>query len=257
MAAALLDALGWFGRLRFQLVIVESSLELQEKQRKRLGRRARDVVWHSTMECALAGCGDVLVYHNELVDAFPCALLEYRNGVWHEVWIEVDERGLLREVLRPLRRDLLQGREHVALGWSPPIDGQRVEIHASYFRWLNRWLPFCRSLEMLTVDYGGRFPGLYHKRPRGTLRAYLRHLGAGATSPLDHAGRQDITADVNVTDLENIGKSLGLEVVSMCSLADFLRKVPAVRPSATDARLIDPDDAGGSFFVLHQRLMRS
>lgn len=254
MAAALLDALGLSGRMRYRLRVVESSQKLTTLQQERLGKRARFVHWYQDIASALHDCRDVIVFHNELVDAFPCALMEFREDVWQEVFVELHEDGSLHEVLRPARSEILHGWRYAFLGWHPQQNAQRVEIHRTYFDWLAGWLPHCRSLDMLTIDYGGRFPDLYHRRTRGTLRTYLMQMNAGSTNPLDHPGKQDITADVNVTDLEVIGAELGLETRSYSSLAEFLAGVASKKTSIPDARLLDSEDAGGAFFVLHQRL---
>lgn len=253
MAAAVLDALGWVGRRRVHLHIVESSASLVRLQQERLGRHARHVTWHSTISPALDECLHPIVFHNELVDAFPVVVLERRGGCWQEVCVACDGQGMLREVFRPMRPAVSERWQFSALDWQDAPNGQRVELHRSYFDWLLEWVPQCRALDLLTIDYGGTFPALYCRRPGGTLRSYFHHLGAGATAPLDYPGRQDITSDVNFTDLEAAGEVLGLEAVSRMPLAQFL--APAATRSLTpwDARLLDSSDAGGGYLVLHQR----
>ena len=112
---------------------------------------------------------------------------------------------------------------------------------------------------MLTVDYGDLFPQLYHRRPRGTLRAYLRHQRLTGTEVYANMGRQDITADVNFTDLMNWGESLGWETQDFCTQREFLlRHVPATVARATTdpavAHVTDEHGAGGAFKVLVQRV---
>jgi SAM-dependent MidA family methyltransferase len=80
-------------------------------------------------------------------------------------------------------------------------ENQRVEIHESYRHWLAENLTGWKSGAMLTIDYGDTCPQLYHRRPRGTLRAYAHHQrleGAGAYGGF---GQRDLTTDVNFSDL--------------------------------------------------------
>ena len=77
---------------------------------------------------------------------------------------------------------------------------------------------------MLTVDYGATMPGLYHRRPSGSLRAYAHHQRLTGADVYGSFGHRDITADVNFTDLENWGKTLGWKTVSLDTLTDFVRR---------------------------------
>ena len=54
---------------------------------------------------------------------------------------------------------------------------------------------------MLTIDYGGAAEDIYHRRPRGTIRAYLLQHRLEGPAVYENPGRQDLTADVNFTDL--------------------------------------------------------
>jgi SAM-dependent MidA family methyltransferase len=110
---------------------------------------------------------------------------------------------------------------------------------------------------MLTIDYGDTFPDLYHRRPGGTLRAYFHHQRLTGAEVYARAGQQDVTADVNFSDLRRWGEAQGLATIGYGTLASFLREhVPALtreaRRDAVLARLLDPDGAGGAFKVLEQ-----
>ena len=69
-------SLGWAWRWRLSFFMVESSPAMRERQRSALGStKAR---WFTRMEEALDACdGRAMIFHNELLDAFPATLVEW------------------------------------------------------------------------------------------------------------------------------------------------------------------------------------
>ncbi|MBE7158214.1 MAG: SAM-dependent methyltransferase, partial [Rhodospirillales bacterium] len=132
------------------------------------------------------------------------------------------------------------------------------EVFLSYRRWQQEQLAGWRRGRMLTIDYGEEYPALYRRRMRGTLRAYCRQMRFEGDEVYARPGRQDLTADVNFTDLRHWGDELGLTVASYGSQADFLRRwLPqaTLRNVSRDrhlAALLDSDGAGGAFKALEQ-----
>jgi SAM-dependent MidA family methyltransferase len=103
---------------------------------------------------------------------------------------------------------------------------------------------------MLTIDYGDEMPALYRRRPRGTLRAYFHHQRFEGVEVWHRFGRQDITADVNFTDLRAWTERLGWRTRALETQADFLAAHGAVHAGLHDAALADHTGAGGAFKVL-------
>lgn len=248
LAAAVLRHLGWWRRRRTRLHIVETSLPLREQQQAAL--RGRSVSWHDTLAGALRACGGrALIYHNELVDAFPPRVLERTPGGWREVALEHGEHGW-REVLVESAR--LPESSALRRPWPP---GQRVEIFESYRRWLEKGAPHWREGAMLTLDYGDTIGSLYHRRPRGTLRGYLLHQRQEGPDVYSNPGRQDITADVNFTDLVAWGERLGWKTVALETQRAFLLRHAPSAAGDRDQRtacLLDPHGMGGAVRVLEQ-----
>ena len=87
--------------------------------------------------------------------------------------------------------------------------------------------------------------------PEGTLRAYSHHQRITGKAVYQSPGKQDITADVNFTDLITWGKQDGLEIDSIMTQREYL--TPHVSKSAEDQFLIHPDGAGSAFKVLLQQ----
>jgi SAM-dependent MidA family methyltransferase len=223
-------ALGWWARRRFTFHIVETSPVLRQVQQKKLRSKA---TWHSDLQSALASAqGHAFIYHNELLDAFPATLVQWSapERRWLEVWVP--------EQLHPHELD---ASHYSALRHTAFADRQRCELHPSVRGWLHQWTPHWKRGAMLTIDYGDEFPQLYHRRPHGTLRAYLLHQRLTGTDIYASPGRQDITADINFTDYTTWLRDLGFAQVSQQTLAEFLQARSA------PAQLADPEGAGTAF----------
>jgi SAM-dependent MidA family methyltransferase len=246
-------ALGWWMRRRLRFHIVESSPVLRERQQRR--GDLSGVTWHAQMAEALQACdGRALIFHNELLDAFPVILAEWqvKTAEWQEVWVLSRDGTVRGEDLRPLRlREDQQPWFSALREWTPKTPPaaprQRVELAAAAREWLRAWASAWRSGWMLIVDYGDGFPALYHRRPRGTLRAYLMHQRIEGPGVYTNPGRQDITADVNFTDLRAWCEALGWREVSFETQSDFLQRMGIAAHDHAGHRLADSADAGGAF----------
>jgi SAM-dependent MidA family methyltransferase len=163
--------------------------------------------------------------------------VQWQNGLWHEVWVP--------EQLHPHQLD---SAHFSALRHTTFKDGQRCELHPSIRDWLHHWTPHWKGGSMLSIDYGDDFPQLYHRRPHGTLRAYLLHQRLTGTDLYANPGRQDITADINFTDYAAWLLELGLEPTTQQNLAEFLQ------PHNASSQLLDAEGAGTAFkCLIHRR----
>ena len=240
--------LPWPTRWRTRLHLVETSAPLRELQQKRLGRRAR---WHARPEEMLDACrGRAVVFSNELVDAFPVRRFQLTDGGWREMAVVFDPPAAPREIL--LEDGDLPASSVFAQTY--PC-GQRVEAHDFYREWLTGWLPRWRAGRMLTIDYGDTVETLYHRRPGGTLRGYLMQQRVEGADCYLNIGRQDLTADVNFTDLTE-WSAPWTETRELRTLGEFIAPF-ADGGSAADRALADGLGAGGAFRVLEQRCLSS
>jgi len=209
-------------RLRTRLHLVESSPTLAVRQKDLLKTLA---VYHSDIHSALDACrGKAVIYSNELVDAFPVRLFHRTEDEWREVALASQGSGI-KEVLLPsgkLPPSSIFKQELAA--------GQRIEVHESYRLWLESWLPLWKKGEMLTIDYGDTAERLYHRRPRGSIRAYLLHQRIEGEAVYTNPGLQDITADVNFTDLDKWSAPWA-ETIGIENFADFIRSFVASQNS--------------------------
>lgn len=257
LAEALLESLGWLQRGGLQYHMVEVSPVLRRIQADRLERFG--VSHHDSMTEALRACdGRALIFSNELVDAFPCRRICWDGRGWREIMVDINSDGSLSEVFSPkaLPSDLfdccaLRDRD----SWEP---GQRVEIHPSYREWFLEWRPHWHSGALLLIDYGDLYPKLYFRRPEGTLRAYHRHDTYSGVDIYRRIGRQDLTADVNFSDLIRWGEQAGLRIENYQTQREFLLQTfPrfAANPSTLSeeaAFIMDEEGMGTAFKVLCQ-----
>ena len=243
LAAAVLKFLPWRVRWKTRLQLVETSTPLAERQHKLLGNRA---TWHRSMIDALKACGgDAVIYSNELVDAFPVRRYQKTTAGWQELAVHFDDRKLPCESLlppAPLPDSCGFLESH------PP--GQWIEVHDSYRRHLAEWMPSWKSGRMLTIDYGAQVETLYHRRPRGTIRAYLLQQRLEGADIYANPGRQDLTADVNFTDLMHWSQPWVREQRVM-DFSEFIHS--STLPNQVDHHLADPIGAGSAFLALIQQ----
>lgn len=249
LARTVLRRFGWFRRLRTDYRIVESSPLLREHQRKLLGRHG--VRWHGSVKEALEALGGhALIFSNELVDAFPCCLFQKTTEGWKELGVTLSPGGALSECFVG---DTLHDRWFETFSGFP--DGQRVERHDSYREWLKTWAGSWRAGSLLTVDYGDLAPTLYERRPTGSLRAYWKHRRLTGREIYARFGKQDLTADVNFSDLLQWGEDLGWINRPLMTQGEFLQIWCAGGDDVSwdrDRFLDSPDGAGEAFRVLEQ-----
>ncbi|QYY36781.1 SAM-dependent methyltransferase [Ruficoccus sp. ZRK36] len=197
-----------------------------------------------TLAQALELCdGRALIYSNEFVDAFPAVQLAWRKDDWREIYVGVDD-GEPHEWSKPLLRGI------DADAPTRVREDLRIFVHPSYHAWLRRSLSRLKLGAVLTIDYGKAYPST-------ECRAYRRHERLEGMDIFAHMGEQDVTCDVNFTDLRRWGEQLGLRTRGMGSQAEFLEKwVPdlaeRVQASPAAAFVADPFGAGGAFYVLEQ-----
>lgn len=234
--------LPWRMRWQTRLHLVERSMPLAARQRELLGTRA---TWHPTLPAALAACdGAAVIYSNELADAFPVRRFENTLDGWREIAVRQTSRGWEELMVEP------GPLPHASALTSPWPVGQRVEVGDAYRQWLISWLPLWNRGRMLTIDYGASIETLYHRRPRGTLRAYRFHERLEGLAIYENPGHQDLTADVNFSDLIAWSRPWA-ETRRLENLAAFLRS--ELGPDAAqDSRLLEPGGAGDAFQILEQ-----
>jgi SAM-dependent MidA family methyltransferase len=213
----------------------------------------------------------LLLFSNELFDAFPFARLVRRGEDLHELFVREWEEGL-------------DWNEYEApAAYADYFAGQGIELTDGQFADVSlEWGAYYRDLAALlergllvTLDYGFPREKLFHPRIRrfGTAAAFRAHRVT--RDLLASPGRQDLTAHINFSDLIEAGESSGLTTLFFDRQARFLLSLgitshPLLQPleegmrgtmqdavdlaEARDAarRLVLPDGIGEEMRVLVQ-----
>jgi SAM-dependent MidA family methyltransferase len=226
--------------LRPESVILETSVS---KQRR----------FHlfDSIEAALqAANGKAIIVSNEFVDAFPCRRLVRLESGWADIYLHY-ANDQWRQELAPAQISFPCSA--LNSGFSV---GQTIEAHERFREWLASLSAGLSAGAILTIDYGGQPDEIYRRRPKGTLRGYFRQQRIEGNEVLHRAGFQDLTADVNFTDLQTWGNACDLRTVNYLTQREFMahwypRALKEPEP-ATDFTM-DQGGAGTAFKVLHQR----
>ena len=232
-------ALPFFVRRKLNFAIVEKSVSLKQLQINMLKKR---VTWYDSVSAALtASEGKALIFSNELVDAFPVRVFEKYSGGYNELYVNTSQRSEVFQTAEQLPESSFFSESHHV--------GERFEVHESFLHWQREWATHFQQGSILTVDYGSDVLTQLSTHPHGSLRGYLRHQVVRGSEIYQNVGHQDLTADVNFTDLQQWGSSLGIGSIGLSSQRDFLTDTS----KAVDQFLRDAGGAGSAFQVLEQR----
>lgn len=162
----------------------------------------------------------VIVFTNELLDAFPIHRVVKRDGELREMSVGVGEgENFVWVEQKPSTPRLA---EHFARLGVTLAEGQLAEVNLDAEEWMKRAARIVGRGFVVSVDYGDEAELLFgasHRR-EGTLRAFRGHeLTADV---LREPGTQDLTTTVNWTHLRTVGESEGLETVALERLDSFL-----------------------------------
>lgn len=162
------------------------------------------IQWVERVEPVPAG----IVLSNELFDALPVRLFD------------ATERGPVEVYVRWDGSRFVETRGPVATIDDAPAAG-RFEISPRAYPLMQALCGLVERGAVLTFDYGYPQDELWAPwRTQGTLLCFFRHTSH--EDPYVHVGEQDITAHVNLSELEAAAGDAGLEVHGPASQAAFL-----------------------------------
>ncbi len=261
LAADVLGALSKLELRAFQAleyVVSEPLPLLQAAQRETLRPFPKNVRFIANPAELAADPLPGIAFGNEVLDALPCHLVEWRGQDWLECRVTLDPDGGFawetREIGDPDLRSAL-----APLGRNFP-QGYRTEVRTCFRSFLE---PLARGLQsgrMLWADYGFARPDYYHPdRSAGTLRTFSQHRAG--ENPLAHPGEADITAHVDFTAVAEAAQSLGGHATEFHHQGTWLTETAREwlieqegNPQASTLRqfqtLTHPAHLGGSFHFL-------
>jgi len=205
-------------------------------------------------------------FSNELVDAFPVAIVTRGGGHLKEVYVTAQGDELC-EKLGSLSNPAIAAA--VARYANRLEEGCRAEVNLMATQWMRSVAEKLVRGFVITIDYGDLAPYLYTEdRPQGTLLAYHHHWPSQDT--LHAPGQVDLTAHVNFSALIDTARDAGLEFTGFTSQQRFLLALGEANefadlyePGATEVenlkarlklkRLIHPEGMGNIFKALVQQ----
>lgn len=262
------SALPFLFRRKLKFHIVETSEGLRHEQRKLLGK---STTWHDSLASMLSqsGCaGEAIIYSNEFIDAFPVRQFSKQiltqgtepQYIYSELYVDTQKRSEIFSTIESSELPESSAFSHESIGNKDKQLNQstkRFEVCDSYHHYLDQWAPHFTKGSILTIDYGDTSESLIENNPKGTVRGFLKHQSIYGNAIYHSIGHQDITADVNFSDLILWSQKYQIDFLILSSQSDFLKKYTsnqnALKVLKEDAFLTNQDGAGTAFKVLHQR----
>ena len=193
-------------------LILEPSAELAERQRARIGDRAK---WINHLPQGFRG----VMLANEVADAMPVHALAWTRERVLERGVCANE-GQLTWCDRPASGVVLSHAKELEIE-IPPSGRYESELALFARAWMRSLGRFLERGAVLVVDYGFPRREFFHpQRSMGTLACHYRHRVHG--DPFFLPGLQDITAHVDFSALARAATDAGLEVLGYAGQAQFL-----------------------------------
>jgi SAM-dependent MidA family methyltransferase len=203
----------------FRIWAVERSSSARARLSQRLSRFPRCYVVSSLDEVEWMGGLDGCVFSNELIDALPFHRLRYYKSGWQEVYVSL-VGGELQEREGPLSSPSL------ASEWTGVVmpEAHEVEVRPQLQDLFQTWAQALSRGFVLSIDYGASREGLLSPvRAQGSWRCFFQHQVN--RTPFLHIGEQDITSQVNFSQMAAVGQNNGFDPLLYCSQGIFLSHV--------------------------------
>jgi SAM-dependent MidA family methyltransferase len=200
-------------------IIIETSAAMIAAQQLRLkDLPVRWCQWDEIANNSIVGC----FLSNELIDAFPVHQVTVVDGKLQEVYVTSKPDGSLAEITGKLSTDRL--RDYWQLNQIDLLKyrgGYRTEVNLAALDWLVTVSQKLHRGYVISIDYGYTADRYYNPmRSQGTLQCYYQH--SYHADPYIHIGKQDLTAHVDFTALQNHGELLGLQTIGFTQQGMFL-----------------------------------
>ena len=262
LAADVLNAIRQLDAVAFaalEYAIPEPLPRLQAAQRENLREFAGNVTFTTSPDSLAENPLPGVVFGNELLDALPFHLVEWRSGEWCECSVDCDSGGNFVWRTDAGINDPLLLEALALLGGDFP-EGYRTEVRTNFRSFLEPLTRCISSGLLLWPDYGFARPEYYlPERHQGTLRTFSNHRAA--EDPLATPGEIDITAHVDFTAVAEIATTLGCQPRVFRNQGAWLTEVgrewllslegnPQIELLRQFQTLTHPAHLGGSFHIL-------
>ena len=188
-----------------EYLVLETSAELRQRQKEKLGERIRHI---DRLPERFTGA----VIANEVADAIPVHMVHWtERGIFERgvskglTWADREAKGELLAAAKPIEVP------------TPYMSEIGLEARA----WMRTLAQTLEKGAVFVIDYGFPRHEYYHpQRATGTVMCHHRHQAHG--DPFARAGEEDITAHVDFTALAEAAHAGGAEILGYTSQAQFL-----------------------------------
>jgi SAM-dependent MidA family methyltransferase len=200
-----------------QYIIIELSGSLREAQQLLIKQKAPGllprVTWYDSLpDTPING----IILANEVLDAMPVNRFQVKEGDIKEIYVAIDEKGELVEILANPCPLLEEETATLALQ-----EGYHSEVNLFLKPWLKSCYDALQHGVVILIDYGFSQKEFYHPdRSTGTLMCHYQHRAH--TNPYLYLGEQDITAHVNFTQVANHAYEAGFNIRGYTNQASYL-----------------------------------
>jgi SAM-dependent MidA family methyltransferase len=222
MAADLLRALESFGVLPCRYILVEVSEALREQQKANLQKWVPHLMHLIEQRDQLPSEPiEGIILANEVMDVLPIHRFFVSQAGLQELYVGWEGSQFIWRPGDPstayLRARLQQVQERYLEG----VDCYCSEVRLSLEAWFVSLQACLRKGCVLLIDYGYAAREYYHpQRSQGTLRCYYQHRCSA--DPLVRVGLQDITSDVDFSQVAELAAQYHLQIIAYVSQAAFL-----------------------------------
>ena len=236
MAANILKTLNKEKSLPKAYWILEPSSDLQTRQLENIERICPELIsrvkWLNQMPKEKF---NGLIICNEVIDAMPVHAIKITPKGYHElgvsidpknknfIWCEIQDKNRNKIILNFINNNpALKKRKHEITRLKKDDNKEfYTEINLALENWLKDITKKLNKGAAIFIDYGESEKNLYApNKYLGSLRCFYKHRVHN--DPFVYPGLQDITADVNFTQLALSAKELGFNTDGYSSQAMFL-----------------------------------
>jgi len=166
----------------------------------------------------LSNTYDGIIISNELFDSLPFHKIIYKDNKLKEYYIDYVNSKFSETVKDISDPEIFTYIDRYKLKF---INLKHLEVNLIAGEYLKKITGILNSGFILTIDYGFLSEELFsNEKPDGTYRCFYKHTINSNT--YQNIGKQDITADVDFSNLIITGNKIGLEKLKYTTQAQFL-----------------------------------
>lgn len=198
-------------------ILIDESVHHQTLQKQLLMNHS--IVQYCSSINELNVIEDGLMFSNELFDALPVRVVEFRDNQWEEVMVSSDEQNNLIEVFMKIEDEKLTN--FLKRNYFAGKNGRRVEIPIIMEKVYEMMVSKLNRGIFLTVDYGfTKDEWDAPHRIHGSLRGYYQH--ELKNDVLFSPGEMDLTTHIHWDELMYLGNQFKVETISFSSQRNTL-----------------------------------